>query len=130
MFVPHLASLCPLLLLAAAAPPANYAKLDLPAVIAAFPELSHIHEDLQRYPKSNSTLAHLNDVTVFLGRGSYPTNLDYTIVNGLHPRSSFSTNKTILHTHLVDPKYSNVTGGQVLEVQRRSTGVTTVVGGV
>ena len=126
----RLTSFALLILTATAQPPPRSESMDLPAIIAATPELSHVHRQLQTSPQLNTSLSQIKNVTVFLGAGPYPTNIEYTIVDGLHPESSFGTNKAFLHTHLTDPQVTNVTGGQVIQIQKDSKGATTVVGGV
>ena len=80
--------------------------------------------------KTKKSLSQVENVTVFLGAGYNAININYSIVDGLHLQNSFSTKKTSLHTYLTDPKFTNVTGGQVIQIQRDNYGITTVVGGV
>jgi hypothetical protein len=55
--------------------------------------------------------------------------LEYHILNGIHPSANFGLEPIFAPTLLSNPNYTNVTGGQVVELAELSN-VPTIVSGV
>ncbi|KAI9857170.1 MAG: hypothetical protein M1824_004971 [Vezdaea acicularis] len=77
-------------------------------------------QNITIFASNNDALTKLaNDPTgkgVTLSPASVHAILQYWIVEGVHPSSSFTPEAQYLHTALTDPTFTNVTGGQVLKV--------------
>lgn len=78
-------------------------------------------EALAAYSNENPDLSNDTDAVRAL--------LEYHIANGTHPSATFGLQPLFVPTLLTDPNYTNVTGGQVVELaalNNRSTIVTGV----
>lgn len=107
--------------------------LSLLEALAQYPELSTLSSKVKAAPVLTSLLGGADGFTFFaptntaieaLLRGQFNTTADatlqaivqYSLVKGAFPSVSFTNESLFIPTNLVDAKYSNVTGAQVVEL--------------
>ncbi|KAI9807204.1 MAG: hypothetical protein M1825_005922 [Sarcosagium campestre] len=88
--------------------------------VTVFAAISKAWEDFKQSPLGptleNSTLVHAA--------------LQYVVVNGIYTSENFSSTPLFPKTHLFDPGFSQVTGGQVVKLQTSDDGLPTAFHGV
>lgn len=124
----HFKTLLPAALLAIGA-----SAQSLTSVLSNDPLTSELVALLKKYPNIASALESANDVTIFapfnkainqaVKAGMVPTDedaiaalLDYHVVSGVIPGSEITRQHVFPATMLTDPAYTNVTGGQVVNI--------------
>jgi uncharacterized surface protein with fasciclin (FAS1) repeats len=118
-------------------------NMNLTALLANITELSNLTALIQAQPQLLQSLSQANNITILapsnaalakLGNASLsnaaaiPALLSYHVVNGTFPSSAFTSTPVFAATSLMDPNFSNVTGGQRVEIVKRGNDVMVMSG--
>ena len=129
-------------LTALAAIAAAQEPMNLTAALAATPELSSLAGYASSIPDLISTLSSAQNITILapsndafaklnasgmsgalLVPGALEAALRYHVLNGTYPASAITQTPAFAHTLLVDPRFSNLTNGQVVEAVKQGEDV-------
>ncbi len=127
----------------ASAVSAQNMNMNLTALLANTSDLSTLNSLVQAQPQLLQGLSQANNITILapsndafakLGNASLsntaviPALLSYHVINGTFPSSAFTNTPVFAATSLMDPNYSNVTGGQRVEIVKSGNDVNVISG--
>jgi uncharacterized surface protein with fasciclin (FAS1) repeats len=127
----------------ASAVSAQNMDMNLTALLANTSDLSTLNTLIQAQPQLLQGLSQANNITILapsndafakLGNASLsntaviPALLSYHVINGTFPSSAFTNTPVFAATSLTDPNYSNVTGGQRVEIVKSGNDVNVISG--